>query len=106
MGCIFSKIMKDSSNIEVLDYDYLRLRGTIIIEMDNKWNVLVILFDFNGWTQNVVRLWPENNTQRENFLLLERTPLSSPNVSSTSIDSSAYDTAFKLSKNNDALSSV
>ena len=43
MGCIFSKIMKDSSNIEVLDYTpprieygYLRPRGTIIIKMENK----------------------------------------------------------------------
>ena len=43
MGCIFSKLMKDVSNIEVLDYtppgteyDYLGPMGAIIIEMDNK----------------------------------------------------------------------
>ena len=57
----------------------------------------VILFDFGGWTQNAVRLWPENNTQRENFLLLDRTPLSTPSVRSISLDSGC-DTVFQLSK--------
>ena len=64
MGCIFSKIRKDVSNIEVLDYtppgaeyDYLRPRGTIIIDMDDKWNIPVVLIDFDGWSQNAVRLW-------------------------------------------------
>ena len=83
MGCIFSKIRKDVSNIDVFDYapleyDYLRPRGTIIIDMDVEWNIPVILIDFDGWSQNAVRLWPQNSTQRENFLILERTPLSSP----------------------------
>ena len=93
-------MVKDVSNIEVLDYtppgteyNYLRPRGTIIIEMDNKWNVPVILFDFDGWTQNAIPLWPENNTQREKFLFLDRTPLSTPSVSSISLDS-GYDTVF------------
>ena len=70
MGCIFSKIRKDISNIEVLDctppgaeYDYLRPRGAIIIDMDDKWNIPVILIDFDGWSQNDVCLWPQNNTQ-------------------------------------------
>ena len=42
MDCIFSKITKDVSNIEVLnytppgaEYDYLKPRGTITIEMDD-----------------------------------------------------------------------
>ena len=101
MGCIFSKIRKDVSNIEVLDYappgaeyDSLRPRRTIIIDMDDKWNIPVIVISFDVWSQNAVRLWPQNNTQRENFLILERTPLSSPIVSSVSIDSSDYDTVF------------
>ena len=101
MGCIFSKIRKDVSNIEVLDYapprveyDSLRPRRTIIIDMDEKWNIPVIVINFDGWSQNAVRLWPQNNTQRENFLILERTPLSSPIVSSISINSSDYDTVF------------
>ena len=62
--------MKDSSNFETLDYtlpgtEYIRPRGNIIIEMDNQWNLPVILFDFDGWIHNSVRLWPENSTQRE-----------------------------------------
>ena len=61
-----------------LEYDYLRPRGTIIIDMDVEWNIPVILIDFDGWSQNAVRLWPQNSTQQENFLILERTPLSSP----------------------------
>ena len=65
MGCIFSKIRKDVSNIEVLDYttpgaeyDYLRPIGTIITDMDDKWNIPVVLIDFDGWSQNTVHLWP------------------------------------------------
>ena len=43
MGYIFWKIIKDVSNIEVLDYttlkaeyDYLRPRGNIIVDIDQK----------------------------------------------------------------------
>ena len=46
--------------------------------MDVEWNIPVILIDFDGWSQNAVRLWPQNSTQQENFLILERTPLSTP----------------------------
>ena len=53
-----------------------------------------ILIDFDGWSQNAVCLWPQKNTQRENFLILERTPHLSPIVSSISIDSSGYDTVL------------
>ena len=76
------------------EYDYLRPRWTINIDMDGKWNIPVILIDFDCWCQNAVRLWPQNNTQRENVLILERTPLSTPSVSSISIDSSGYNTVF------------
>lgn len=75
-------------------YDYLRPRWTINIDVDDKWNIPVILIDFDCWGQNAVRLWPQNNTQRENVLILERTPLSTPSVSSISIDSSGYNTVF------------
>ena len=94
--------MKDSSNFETLDYalpgtEYIRSRGSIIIEMDNQWSLPVILFDFDGWIHNSVHLWPENSTprerQREQFLLLERTPLSSPTANTTTIDS-GYHTIF------------
>ena len=63
MSFIFSKIIEDVSNIEVLDYkpsgteyDYLRPRGTITIDMDDKWNTPVILINFDGWCQNAVFL--------------------------------------------------
>ena len=53
MSFIFSKIIKDISNIEVLDYkpsgaeyDFLRPRGSITIDMDDKWNTPVILINF------------------------------------------------------------
>ena len=60
--------MKDSSNFEALDYtlpgaEYLRPRRNIIIEMDNQWNLPVILFDFDGWIHNSVRLWPEREKE-------------------------------------------
>lgn len=68
MGCICSKIINDVSNIEVLDYtppaakyDYLRPKGTIIVKIDEKWKVPVIHFDFDGWSQNSIRLWPKDN---------------------------------------------
>ena len=91
--------MKDSSSFEVLDYsppgteyNYLKPRETITIEMDSKCTLPIIHFSFDGWLPNSVRLWPENSIQREKFLILERTPLSSPNVSSTSSDyESGYD---------------
>ena len=66
MGCIFSKIIDDVSNIEVLDftpqgleYNYLRPTGTITVEIDEKWKVAVIHFDFDGLTQTFIRLWPK-----------------------------------------------
>ena len=66
MGCIFSKIIDDVSNIEVLDftpqgleYNYLRPTGTITVEIDEKWKVPVIHFDFDGLTQTFIRLWPK-----------------------------------------------
>ena len=98
--------MKDSSNFEALDYtlpgaEYLRPRRNIIIEMDNQWNLPVILFDFDAWIHNSVRLWPEREKegqrerekegQRERER--ERAPLSSPTANTTTIDS-GYNTVF------------
>ena len=89
MGCIFSKIIKDSSNIEVLDftppgteYDYLRPRGTIYIEITNAICQLFVSMSMVGY-----------NNQREQFLLLDRTPIPSPSIRNTSLDS-GYDTDF------------
>ena len=47
---------------------------------------------FDGWSEIIVRLWPKDNTARENFLLLERTPPISP--SDTFFSDSGIDTAF------------
>ena len=92
-------IFKDS-NIELLDYtppeaeyDYLRPRGTILIETYEKWKVPIIRFYFDGWSENAIRLWPQNNTQREQFLVLQRTSLPSPIPSSKGYVS-GYDNAF------------
>ena len=61
IGCIFSKIIDDVSNIEVLDftpqgpeYNYLRPTGTITVEIDEKWKVPVIHFDFDGLTPTFI----------------------------------------------------
>ena len=102
MGCIFSKIINDVSNIEILDYtpqgpeyDYLRPTGIITVEMDEKWKVPVIHFGLDGWSPTFIRLWPENNPQRENFLILLGTPLPTPSSSSSSeYGDSCFDTVF------------
>ena len=106
MGCIYSRIVKDATNIEVLDYapqkaeyDYLRPRGTIIAEIDEKFKVPVIRLDFDGWILNFVRLWPESSVQGNEFMILERTPLPPSTTSCTSsVYSSGYDTVFWLLK--------
>lgn len=92
-------------NIEVLDYtppgteyDYLRPRGTIMVERDKKWKVPIIRFDFDGFSENTIHLWPQNNPQKENFLILQKTPLPSPNPSSDGYES-GYDTVFWSLKN-------
>lgn len=101
MGCCLSVIAKTSSNIETLDstsssseYDLLRPKGTITVDINNKWNIPVIDINFDGLYKSTIRLWPNNNAQRENFLLLERTPLPSPDVSS--LGSSGYDTVVRI----------
>lgn len=90
------------SNIGVLDYtpqgpehDYLRPTGTITVQMGEKWKVPVIHFDLDGWSPIFIRLWPENNPQRENSLILPGTPLPTPSSSSSSeYGDSDIETAF------------
>ena len=103
MGCLISKIVNNSANIEVLDYTpqdenckYLRPRCQIIIQTDEKFKVLVIILDFDECVTKSVRLWPYKSVQKNQFLNLERTPLSSPVTSSgtNSGYSSGYDTVF------------
>ena len=100
MGCLFGKIM-DKSAIDVLDYtpqgsqyDYLRPRGRIIVQIDEKFKVPVLILDFEECTTKFFRLWPYNFLQRNRFLNLERTPLSTPSPSELSECGSDFDTVF------------
>ena len=103
MGCLYSRIVNDSINIDVLDYtpkdtnyDYLRPRGKIIAQIDEKFKVPVLILDFDECATKYVRLWPHDPVQRNHFLDLERTPLSSPTMSSgtNSGYGSGYDAVF------------
>ena len=103
MGCLCSRIVNDSRNIDVLkctpkdaNYEYLRLNGQIIVQIDEKFEVPVVILDFDECVTKFVRLWPHNPVQRNQFLDLERTPLSSPAVSlrTSSGYGSGYDTIF------------
>ena len=68
MGCLCSRILTDSKNIEVLDFtpknanfEYLRPRGHIIVQIDEKYIVPVLILDFGGCIATSVRLWPQNS---------------------------------------------
>lgn len=98
MGCLCSKFDYDQPNIKIIEYnppgeqfDYLRRNGTIKFSIDKKYNIPIAEIKFNGWYENSVRLWLHHYKQREYFLLLERTPLQTPSLSS---DDSGYDTVF------------
>ena len=85
MGCLISKTVNNSANIEVLDYssqeenhEYLRPRGQIVVQIDEKFKVPVIILDFDECVTKSARLWPYKSVQKNQFLNLERTPLSSP----------------------------
>ena len=103
MGCLCSRIVNDSTNIDVLDYtpkdanyEYLRPRGQIIVQIDEKFKVPVVILDFDECVTKFVRLWTHNPVQRIQLLDVERTPLSSPTMSSgtSSGYKSGYDTVF------------
>ena len=100
MGCLFGKIM-DKSATDVLDYtpqgsqyDYLRPRGRIIVQIDEKFKVPVLILDFEECTTKFFRLWPYNFLQRNHFLNLERTPLPTPSPSELLECGSDFDTVF------------
>ena len=98
-----SRIVNDSTNIDVLDYtpkdanyEYLRPRGQIIVQIDEKFKVPVVILDFDECVTKFVRLWTHNPVQKNQLLDVERTPLSSPTMSSgtSSGYKSGYDTVF------------
>ena len=98
MGCLCSKFDYDQPNIKIIEYnppgeqfDYLRQNGTIKFSIDKKYNIPIAEIKFNGWYENSVRLWLHHYKQREYFLLLERTPLQTPSLSS---DDSGYNTVY------------
>ena len=63
MGCLCSRIVNDSRNIDVLkctpkdaNYEYLRLNGQIIVQIDEKFKVPVVILDFDECVTKFVRL--------------------------------------------------
>ena len=63
MGCCFS-FNKPKINIideapEGKNFDYLRPKGTITYTIDRTYNVPLIQFNFDGWFESSVRLWPK-----------------------------------------------
>ena len=71
MACCLSKIMS-SSIIDVLDYtpkdssfEYLRPRGQIIVQIDEKVKVPVLILDFENCPTKFVYLWPHNPVEKK-----------------------------------------
>ena len=99
MGCLSSK--SDEPKIRICDctptgddFEYLRAKGTTTLSIDRKYNIPIVDISFDNWLENSVRLLPKHTEQREQFLLLQRTPLQTPSVSSLSSDDSGADTVF------------
>ena len=89
MDCYFS--FKNEPKIKIIDetpeaenLNYLRPEGTITYSIDRTYNIPLIEINFDGWFKSSVRLWLKSNKARTKFLLLERTPPSSPSLSSKS----------------------
>ena len=74
------------------DFKYLRPQATTTLSIDRKYNVPLIDIRFDGWYENSVRLWPKHSEQTEHFLLLEKTPLQTPSITSSS--DNGFDTVF------------
>ena len=76
MGCLFSKCSSGSvePKIKIIDctppgaaFDYLRSTGTISFSVDKKYNVLAVNISFEGWYENIVRLWPYHTETERTF---------------------------------------
>ena len=73
MGCLFSKSI-DKSTIDVLDYapkgsefEYLRPRGQIIVQIDEKFKLADVILHFDEYSRKYVRLWPYDCSHRKHF---------------------------------------
>ena len=87
MGCLFSrnelKIVIFDLTPPGDDFDHLRSKGTITFTIDRKYNVPLIDIRFDRWYENSVRLTKIVAKERT-FLFLERTPLQTPSITSSS----------------------
>ena len=86
LGSCFSY---NESRIKIIDktargkiFDYLRPKETFAYTIDRTYDITLIKIQFDGWFESSVHLWSKNNNMRKNFLLLQKTPLPSANISS------------------------
>ena len=101
MGCCYSSFNK-RPKIKIIDetpkgqeFNYLRPEGKITYSIDTTYDVTRVEIAFDGWYVSSVRLWPKSKKIRPHFLMLERTPPVSPQVSFSSDDQSGIcDTVF------------
>ena len=63
------------------EFDYLRPEGKITYSIDETYDVPKIQIALEGWYVNSVRLWSKDKKVRPHFLMLERTPPVSPQIS-------------------------
>ena len=71
------------------EFDYLRPRGKLLYNIDSVYDVPKIDIIFDDW---YVHLWPKDEKVRQHFLMFERTPPVSPQISFS--DKSSVDTVF------------
>ena len=103
MDCCCSFFNTTKPKIKIIDetpkgseFDYLRPEGKITYSTDSTYDVPKIEIAFDGWYVNSVRPWPKSKKVRSHFLMLERTPPVSPQISFTSGESGVCDTVFWL----------
>ena len=98
MGCCFlsSRIKPAIEVIDTIDpskhFDCLRPKGKLVYKIVDSYNVSRIDIYLEGWYPNSVRLRPKYNSARQQFLMIKRTPLTSPQLSSFEGDESDVDT--------------
>ena len=96
MGCCFSfnkaKIKIIDETPEGENFNYSRSEGTITYSIERTCNIPLIEINFDSWVESSVCLCPKSSKARFLFLLLERTPPTSPILSSVS--DSGVDTVF------------
>ena len=86
-GVVYLPIKK-GPKVEIVDdiplgeqFNYLRPNGTITYKINEGYDVPKIEIAFEEWYVNSVRLWPKDKKVCEHFLMFERTPPVSPQIS-------------------------